>query len=450
MPIRDLYGQVARATHLNLPRVRVKSRGSRGPSEEQKQRYFLQQQLAIAKEERQQFKMMADLANREKQQKFEKEKWIVNTWTEAINKAKSEGNVALQENLISKARWFINDLSDESYALMKPHISAGPFDPMKQKLQKFEEFNPPPKITADPQEQPLAYAQQLFQVEDWEAHKAGFMTGKTPIKRKLVQLDDTHFALRDKDGRVSLATEETLQLQAFADKFDVPVGQVIADGGAYGTERIVVANGYKTKYRSFVSYPDREVINPETGEKQQLFSRSVVTTGQDLTTAERQRRSRKEKTHEEFLANWGLEDTKSELVKQVKRLDESGVPFGQISEMVLKPVTGMNYRLVKAEEKRGFWAGLAKIGGGLTNWVTARSWDYAEIDDDTMLIAFPGDKITIGKSKDGKPMSVFYDQEADAVYDGDGVYYGTLKEAIKRGLAEGDIKELDNMFKDLL
>ena len=359
-------------------------------------------------------KNIMDYQQKEADREFNKEKEFVGRWTDLVLKAREVGDTALQKHLLSYGRDYIETLSYGTRQLLEPLLRAGPFDPMKAKMDKFDQFNPAPQITADREKQPLLHAQEMFAAEDWQAERTHFATGKAGPKRNLLPVDGENglYAMRDDKGRVSIVNETSLQIKEFAKKHEVTEGSVLATGGAPGKEQTVKMNGKVTKVRPFTDFT--------TGE-------TILETLPGMSPEQFQKH---EKDVAEFMSILNADDEK--LIKKhpmaslVKRAEEQGKTFEEIAPL-LKQAYGYNF--IKPKEEANIFSHLydvIKPGEHVKGNALPFYGGYVEGDNGTIRVV-PGEEMNL------KGFRVFYDQDSDSVFNAtDGIRLGSYDETLRK------------------
>ena len=133
-----------------------------GPQGSKSRAYYEKLKMTEFDQSRKFSKDMIAAEQKDIKAQFDKEKEFVGKWTDLIMKARETGDMALQKHLLSYGRDYIDTLSYGTRQLLEPIIRAGPFDPAKAKLDKYDELNPAPMITADREKQPLAFARAVI------------------------------------------------------------------------------------------------------------------------------------------------------------------------------------------------------------------------------------------------------------------------------------------------
>lgn len=374
----------------------------------------LRSNLAIQKEQRlsRQSRVAENLAF--EKESFEREKWMMNKFIELYSKARNDGDIALQENLMSQGNNFLGALSPQSKQLMIPILESSPFSPTRQRMREYDKMFPAPRISASMDQEPYLYARQAWDLEDWEARRESYITGKSPRKRSLIALDadKDRFSYRDSSGRIHTASSDTLQLQGFADRTESTIAEVLANGGAYiGEKRTVVIDGYEYDTRTFLPYgaSQAEVRTTPKGETPELRG--------------------KKKLSRDFMANYGLDEPTDKIASNVLRMEEAGRSFDEISDAYLYPLLGYSYR--KHEKAAGKLDHFLDIINPFVDSVKGNFllWGGTKKGAD-MLIQIDGAPVQV---IEGEPDStVFVNRETRMTYDAVGRPLGTWEEAQKK------------------
>src|SRR5574343_471147 len=375
---------------------------------------------ALMREQRlaqgQNFSQMMQVQKEENDQ----EKFYVGKWLDLVSKARESGDTTLQKHLINIGEDYISRLSPGARAMVEPLLRSGPFDKEAKKLKKWDEMNPAPRITADPELEPMAYAQQLFQAEDHRSERTYLATGKAGPKRSFIPLGgkDKQYALRDKDGRISIANEESLQIKEFATQFGVSEGEVIANNGAWGKPIKVVVNGVEEEHRPFTTFPDkytmlekisgRSKVQHEKMTKDIVETLSVVSSGDDKLIA------------------------KHPLARLIADQSKSNETFDtEVAPRLEKAFPG--YTFVKPKEPATKWDELFDLipftGNRVKGSTGMMQGGFVESDNNSIRF-IPGTR-TVIRPSNGPPMSIIYDSGNDLVYeDTNGVLLGSYQDAL--------------------
>lgn len=394
----------------------------------------MRQAIAQAREERmsggQQFSQMMSVQKEENEQ----EKFYVGKWLDLISKARESGDTTLQKHLINIGEDYIQRLSPGARAMVEPLLRSGPFDKEAKKLKKWDEMNPAPRVTADPELEPIAYAQQLFQAEDHSSERSHLLTGKAGAKRSFIPMGGKNgqYAMRDKDGRVSIANEESLQIKDFATKFGVSEGEVIANNGAWGKSIKVVVNGVEEEHKPFTTFPDkRTMLEKVSGRTQAQYDKmtkdivetlSVVSSGDD-----------------KLIARHPLARLISEQAKSNETFDTDVAP------RLEKAFPG--YTFVKPKEPATKWDELFDLlpftGNRVKGSNAMMQGGFVESDNNSIRF-IPGTR-TVIRPSNGPPMSIIYDSGNDLVYeDTNGVLLGSYKDALS-GIESRNTTQMQRM-----
>lgn len=375
---------------------------------------------ALMREQRlgqgQQFSQMMQVQKEENDQ----EKFYVGKWLDLVSKARESGDTTLQKHLINIGEDYIQRLSPGARAMVEPLLRSGPFDPAAKKLKKWDEMNPAPRITADPNTDPFTYAQQLFAAEDHQSERTHLATGKSGTKRGFIPMegDKRQFAMRDKDGRVSVVNEEALDIKDFASKFGVSEGEVIANNGAWGKPIKVVVNGIEEEHKPFTTFPDKRTILEKTSGRSQaqhdkitkdiVETLSVVSSGDDKLIA------------------------RHPLARLIADQSKSNETFDtEVAPRLEKAFPG--YTFVKPKEPATKWDELFDLipftGNRVKGSTGMMQGGFVESDNNSIRF-IPGTR-TVIRPSNGPPMSIIYDSGNDLVYeDTNGVLLGTYQEAL--------------------
>jgi len=419
---------------LKIPRVRMRGRvgepiredlGYQGLTELEKDRryepygsksraYYERLKGADAERSRKFSLDTAKIQQKDEKEEFNKEKEFVGRWTDLVLKAREVGDITLQKHLISYGRDYIDTLSYQTRQLLEPILRAGPFDPAKAKLEKYDQYNPAPRITADPEREPLAHAQQTFDMEDWRMARTHFATGQSAPKRNLIPVSGKEglYYMRDESGRVSQVSEETLQLKEFAKSFGVKEGEILQAGGYAGKSQTGNINGKVVNYRAFTSFPDgKTILEPLPGMTPEQFNKH-------------------EKEVAEFMAVLNTGDEK--LIKKhpmaalVAKTEADGESFDTVAPL-LKKAYGLNF--VKPKEEATIMSHLwdiIKPGEHVKGNTLPFYGGYVE-GDDRSIRAVPGEEMNL------KGFRVFYDRDSDSVFSAsDGIRLGGYEETSRK------------------
>lgn len=366
--------------------------------------------------------------------KFDREKSFVNKWTELVLKAREMEDPVLQKHLINYGRDYIETLSPQTQALLEPILRSGPFSKSMQKLEMYDKLNPAPSVTADPEKEPLAHAQQVFAQEHWKDARTHFATGQVPPKRSLIpaQGKDGVYYMEDKDGRTSVVTEKDLQLNEFAKQYGVHPGEVISNNGVYGKEVTANIGGVMRKFRPFTSFPGgNTTLQLDSGITQQEMDKRY-------------------KSATELLATLAVGDDKLIKKNPLAALVNEQYKSNELFETSVGATLEQAYpglTFIKPKEKATviseFLDLIPGVGGG--NYVKGNqipfSGGYIEGDNSTIVMR-PGAR-TIMALPNGQKAKVIYDESTDSVFDtSNGSHLGTWQEA------QDGIARRNNMMQD--
>jgi len=134
---------------------------------------------------------------------------------------------------------------------MRPLLSGTPLDPAVQKEAIFErEFGPRPVPQANYKDNPVLYAQTLFEQQEYDARKKHFMTGESGVLKRIIGLPDGQFAVKDGDGPVAIFTADDLKAEGEAAKWGTSLKDLLLNDG--------IVRG--TPYREVLGGVEYEVI----------------------------------------------------------------------------------------------------------------------------------------------------------------------------------------------
>jgi hypothetical protein len=293
-------------------------------------------------------------------------------------------------------------------------------------MRKWDEMNPAPRINADPEREPLAYAQQLFQAEDHHAERSHLATGKVGPKRSLIPLGgkDGYYAMRDEHGRVSTVNEEMLKVKEFATQYGVKEGEVLSNGGVYGKTIDAMIGGKLVKQRTFTSFPDNKV-------------------SMEMLPGKTPEQLSKDQEHiADFLFAYGSGDPelmkKHPVAKAVDEMEQKGVKWDQIAPM-LKQKYGVNF---VAPKEASFWA----KAFDLLPFVDSVDNGYVK-SDKTKLAYFPGEPTPLRINQSITKM-VYYDDISDTVYTPEGTRLGKPDQARAMIASEMEKMEKKKRFEE--
>src|SRR5574343_50937 len=371
---------------------------------------------ALMREQRlaqgQNFSQMMQVQKEENDQ----EKFYVGKWLDLIGKARESGDTTLQKHLINIGEDYIQRLSPGARAMVEPLLRSGPFDKSAQKLKKWDEMNPAPRVTADPETQPYLYAQQLFQAEDYQAERTHLATGQAGQKRNILTIGNKEgfYGMRDDKGRVSLVNEKDLAVQDFAKKYEVSPIDVMTYGGAIGKPLEVNINGRANKQRAFINFPDgKAILETLPGGTAEQMSKHQQAVGDFMAV---------------YSSNNEDLQKKHKLVAAVKSLEDEGVKWEEISDTVLKPETGMNFvKFDKPSWLRRMFTSEAKYKQRIANGIWAESESLG-------IVAFPGDKTEIEVG--GRRVGLYYDPIESTYYTNKGTKLGNYNETVTQIMSE--------------
>jgi hypothetical protein len=389
-----------------------------GPVGSKSRAYYEKLRGANFEQSRKFSKDMAVQQQKESTDQFNREKEFIGKWTELVLKAREVGDITLQKHLLSYGRDYIETLSYGTRQLLEPIIRAGPFDPAKAKLEKYDELNPAPGITADREKQPLAHAQQVFAQEDWRAGKVHFATGQTPTKRNFIPAGgkEGNYYTRDKDGNVSIATEEDLQLDDFAKRYGTTKGEVIQNGGAYGKPVKTVVNGVAQEYRPFTgldgSHTNQLVSGISQAEKNKEDQRLANTLSLLASGDEKLRK-------------------KDPLIQMIDAAGKKDAPFEETAAPILEK-SFPGYTFIRPKSKAGIMDevyDIFKSGDYVKGKSGIFTGGYVEGDADT-IVARPGQR-QVFQTPEGRGIKLVYDSANDRAYDTvNGREIGSLESAL--------------------
>jgi len=289
-------------------------------------------------------------------------------------------NVAFQRNIEEQMMRYPGSLSPEGRALAMSVLRTGPFSEVAQKVRRFEETNPRQSITADPETEPHAWAKQVTYDKNWLADRSGIATGTRPTVQPLESVGEGIYLSTENGGQI--VTEELLGLKDMAKAGNIPLLKLLTDGGFYASSRTVTTGGIERTVANFTDLKGN-------------------VTARDIS----EKRLPENKELHNFISQWGgWEDLSNEdrekrqgsPVAEVKRRQERGDNWPQISAEYFKPRYAMN--LIHLAEEPADW----------TDWPVV-NW-FTEDRDLGKLIARPGDLVDI------QGTMVYYDTVEDQVY----------------------------------
>jgi len=216
-----------------------------------------QKQKDIATFDQNERKMQAT----ERKQSLDRNKELVYKSIELLNIAKANGNMALQKNIIAGMEGYLRALDPHMQSLIAPIIQSGPFSPEATKMRKWDEHNPMPQDfrRVDPNLNPEMYANAWSDWQGWHEARELFRTGKAPHKRQFGRINKDLAVVRTKDGAMVMSDED-MQLDAMAKKYDVPLGQMLLEGGVRGRPITVEQDGQKVVRRFNVDLSGNRTI----------------------------------------------------------------------------------------------------------------------------------------------------------------------------------------------
>jgi hypothetical protein len=387
--------------------------------------------------------MLAQKRNEDNDQ-FKHEKDIVSKYTELFFKARESGDMTLQRHIISSARDYLSLLSPQARLLMEPITRATPFSPQAHKMEMYDKINPMPRITADPDEDPHAYAQQVVDRQRWKDARIHFATGQTPQMNSLVSKmggrlgDAGSYIIQDKDGRASIMSDQDLAIAEFAKKFGTNPGEVMANGGAYGKPIKVNVGGVMQEYRPFTSL---------TSGKTTLQLDSGITQKQ---------MDDRYKSATELLATLAAGDEKLISKNPLASLVQQQYKSNELFEAGVGPTLEQAYpgiTFIKPKEKASVISEALDlvpfVGGG--NYVKGNKvpfvGGYVE-GDNTTIVMRPGVRTQMDLGN-GRVAKVIYDEQSDSVFDtSNGSRLGSWEEAY-RGIQKryGELEILEGQKK---
>src|SRR5574343_356198 len=391
---------------------------------------------ALMREQRlaqgQNFSQMMQVQKEENDQ----EKFYVGKWLDLVSKARESGDTTLQKHLINIGEDYISRLSPGARAMVEPLLRSGPFDKEAKKLKKWDEMNPAPRITADPELEPMAYAQHFFKAADHRSERTYLATGTAGPNRSFIPLGgkDKQYALRDKDGRISIANEESLQIKEFATQFGVSEGEVIANNGAWGKPIKVVVNGVEEEHRPFTTFPDKRTMLERTSGRSQVqhekMTKDIIETLAVASSGD-----------DKLIA-------KHPLARLIAKQAESNDTFDtDVAPRLEKAFPG--YVFVKPKDPATKWDELFDLLPFTDNRVKGSTgiMQGGFVESDNNSIKFiPGSR-TVLKPSNGPAMHIIYDQPNDRVYDDvNGTWLGSYEEAI-RGIEARNTEQMQRMEK---
>ena len=348
----------------------------------------------------------------------EQEKDFVFKWIELWNKAGAQDNVALQENLAqSFDKNYLGSLSPGMRRLVEPILRQGPFSPSAKKAEMFRRTNPEPKVTADPTTDPLAWAKQMTGLLNWRADLTGVVSGKRPEVPTLVGIGEGSYLSTKNGGQI--VTEQGLKLEAMAAKANVPVMSLITNGGYYGKQRTVRANGQVYTVANFTDLDGQTYVKtlgsePDPANKELFQFMKEWATWEDLEDDQKEKLAGSSIMP---LIEVELEKSKKRLKKskQIKprgdmSLDETimSLAWDDVSQRILRPRFGYNFILHGYKEEPG---------------AELLDWNFFTSGEQGTLTPVPGDLTTIENAR------VYYDSQNDVAYDSfTGARIGTRQE----------------------
>jgi len=364
--------------------------------------------LDASKEER----MRREAGAKQVKEHLARQKEFVFKWIELWNKAGSQDNTALQKSLArSFDQNYFGSLSPQMQKLVEPILRNGPFSPTAKKAEQFKLSNPAPRVTADPNTDPLAWAQQTTALYNWRADLTGVTTGTRPEVPPLIGINDGLYLSTKNGGQIM--REEDLRIQKMADNANVPVQSLLTNGGFYGKQRTVRADGKVYTVANFTdlegrTYPKTLGSKPDPLNKEMFQFMKEWATWPDL-----------DKDAKEDLPNSLMPLIESELEAYEEKLIASGqlkarpgmtkketarsLSWDYVSNKILKPRFGYNFILRDWREdttsmlkpffmeSKGEQGTLSQVPGDLTTIEGARV--YYDAESDSAFDSFTGDKI---------------------------------------------------------
>ena len=417
-----------------------------GPVGSKSRAYYQKMKIAEMESSRKFSKDWQEQQQKQAKESFEREKFFVGKWMDLVQKARETGDTTLQKHLLSYGRDYIETLPYSTRQMLEPIIRAGPFDPAKAKLEKYDELNPAPGVTADREKEPLAHAQQVFAYEHWKDARTHFVTGQMPPKRNFIPAGgkEKNYYIEDKDGKVSISTEEDLQLDDFAKKYGVTPGEVRQNGGAYGKPIRTVVNGVAQEYRPFSgldgSFNMHLVSGVSQAEKNKEDERlaktlSVLASGDEKLQA------------------------KDPLVAMINEAGKKDTPFEESAAPLLEK-SFPGYTFIRPKSKAGIMDevyDIFKSGDYVKGKSGLFAGGYVEGEVDT-IVARPGQR-QVFRTPEGRGIKLVYDQANDRAFDTvNGRELGSLENALngfdlmKRQQDEFDrgVKEREERMKSMI
>lgn len=258
---------------------------------------------------------------------YQRNKDLVYKSIELLNKAKTNGNMALQRNIIHGMESYIRNLDPHMQALIAPIVASGPFSPEAGKMRRWDEMHPTPQVSADPELQPQIAAMQYNELAKWGQARSMFQFGKAGPKQSFIRMSENMYAILGDNPRAVSA--EDIKLEAFAKKYDKTPGEILANGGYRGPVIETQVEGKKYKSRWFVGLDGR---------------RALETVGEEPT--------KELKAAQQFATVWSdweeldddvKEGEKNSLIALGKRLvEDEGWDLRRFSDTYVKPIYGMN------------------------------------------------------------------------------------------------------------
>ncbi len=349
-------------------------------------------EMSVVKEQRLQERLEFD----KDKQRYDQDRELVYKWTDLINKARGNGNKALESQLLNQGQKFIGSMPPRQQQLMAPVLRAGPFDPKKEKLRRWEEINPRPQPPMAMQEDPFAFTEQVHADNVWRAQKASYQSGRAVSPDVITSVGEDMYVYAPGGKNPQLMGSEELGLTKWAEKMGSNVGKVLLNGGVKGPTKDVRVGG--TKYKA------NTLLKPFETEP------SVEYTDQGPT--------KEHKEASDLMMAWTMKDETDikphPAIETITSNLKSGMKMNEISDMFLKQRYGMNFIIIPSKEVEvdTDWSGPIRL------WKT---WDGKD-ETGELLRAVPGERMSFHGSE------VYYDGQE--MFNGaNGRSMGTFEEA---------------------
>ena len=314
-----------RENYESDPRVRI-AREKQATLDSQAEYRSFQAEQSMVQEQR----MQRDQYLKEQKQSYDMNKDLVYKSIELLNNARTNGNMALQKNLLAGMEGYLRNLDPRMQQLLAPVIQSGPFSPEAEKMRKWDEHNPMPQDfrRVDPSVNPEIYANAWLDQQVWHEGRERFRSGKDPVKRNFARIDKDLVVVRTKDG-ATVMTVEDMKLESLAKKYGKTPGELILQGGVRGPDRKVLKDGKEVTYGFNIDLAG---------------NRSVEVRG-EAPSAEHDKATEWAASYQE----WDDADDdekkkfKNSTIAQAKRLiEEDGMELNEYNERYFRPKFGAN------------------------------------------------------------------------------------------------------------